>query len=149
MWFRWTSLICWCICSLLEGWILCCVPDISSCSSFLISHGFYQRIWLRCMILRERFHLSGLFEKLLNALGLFLVLIFAFLGLKGDSFYKLFVFHAYVYTSLALLFLTWLWYSFSNTIAKLAITTARWSLQGMAISLRNYANSLLFIRTRL
>jgi putative colanic acid biosynthesis UDP-glucose lipid carrier transferase len=41
-------------------------------------------------------------RKLLNALGLFLVLIFAFLGLKGDSFYKLFVFHAYVYTSLAL-----------------------------------------------
>ncbi len=41
-------------------------------------------------------------RKLLNALGLYLVLIFAFLGVKEGSFIKLFVFYAYCSTSLGL-----------------------------------------------
>jgi putative colanic acid biosynthesis UDP-glucose lipid carrier transferase len=41
-------------------------------------------------------------RKLLNALGLFLILIFAFLGIKEGSYYKLFVFYAYCSTSFGL-----------------------------------------------
>lgn len=41
-------------------------------------------------------------RKLLNALGLLLILIFAFLGIKGGSYYKLFVFYAYCSTSFGL-----------------------------------------------
>ncbi|MCK5701246.1 MAG: exopolysaccharide biosynthesis polyprenyl glycosylphosphotransferase, partial [Cyclobacteriaceae bacterium] len=41
-------------------------------------------------------------RKLLNALGLYLILIFAFLGIKEGSFYKLFVFYAYCSTSVGL-----------------------------------------------
>lgn len=41
-------------------------------------------------------------RKLLNALGLYLVLIFAYLGIKEGSFVKLFVFYAYCSTSFGL-----------------------------------------------
>ena len=41
-------------------------------------------------------------RKLLNALMLYVVLIFAFLGIKDGSYFKLFVFYAYCSTSLGL-----------------------------------------------
>jgi len=41
-------------------------------------------------------------RKLLNALGLYLILIFAFLGVKNGTYYKLFVFYAYCATSIGL-----------------------------------------------
>lgn len=41
-------------------------------------------------------------RKLLNALGLFLILIFAFLGIKEGSYYKFFVFYAYCSSSFGL-----------------------------------------------
>jgi Undecaprenyl-phosphate glucose phosphotransferase len=41
-------------------------------------------------------------RKLLNALALYLILIFAFLGIKNGTYYKLFVFYAYCATSLGL-----------------------------------------------
>ncbi|MCK5367904.1 MAG: exopolysaccharide biosynthesis polyprenyl glycosylphosphotransferase, partial [Cyclobacteriaceae bacterium] len=41
-------------------------------------------------------------RKLLNALGLYLILIFAFLGIKDGSYYKLFVFYTYCSTSVGL-----------------------------------------------
>ncbi|MCK5702587.1 MAG: sugar transferase, partial [Cyclobacteriaceae bacterium] len=41
-------------------------------------------------------------RKLLNALGLYLILIFAFLGIKDGSYYKLFVFYTYCSTSIGL-----------------------------------------------
>lgn len=41
-------------------------------------------------------------RKLVNALGLFLILIFAFLGIKEGSYYKLFVFYAYCSSSFGL-----------------------------------------------
>jgi len=41
-------------------------------------------------------------RKLLNALGLYLILIFAFLGIKNGAYYKLFVFYAYSFTSIGL-----------------------------------------------
>ncbi len=41
-------------------------------------------------------------RKLINALALFLLLIFAFLGIKSGTYYKLFVFFAYCFTSLGL-----------------------------------------------
>src|SRR5690606_31016813 len=40
-------------------------------------------------------------RRLLNALGLYLLLIFAFLGVKGSTIDKAFIFQAYVATSLA------------------------------------------------
>ena len=43
-------------------------------------------------------------RKLLNALGLFLILIFAFLGIKNGTYYKLFVFYAYCASSFGLTF---------------------------------------------
>ena len=41
-------------------------------------------------------------RKLLNALGLYLILIFAFLGIKDGRYYKLFVFYTYCSTSVGL-----------------------------------------------
>lgn len=41
-------------------------------------------------------------RKLLNALALYLVLIFAFLGIKNGIYYKLYVFYAYCFTSFGL-----------------------------------------------
>lgn len=41
-------------------------------------------------------------RKLISALALYLLLIFAFLGIKNDTYYKLFVFYAYCCTSLGL-----------------------------------------------
>ncbi len=41
-------------------------------------------------------------RKLLNALALYLILIFAFLGIKDGVFFKLFVFYAYCATSIGL-----------------------------------------------
>jgi putative colanic acid biosynthesis UDP-glucose lipid carrier transferase len=41
-------------------------------------------------------------RKLLNALALYLILIFAFLGIKDGSYFKLFVFYAYCATSAGL-----------------------------------------------
>lgn len=41
-------------------------------------------------------------RKLLNALALYLILIFAFLGIKEGAFFKLFVFYAYCTTSIGL-----------------------------------------------
>jgi putative colanic acid biosynthesis UDP-glucose lipid carrier transferase len=41
-------------------------------------------------------------RKLLNALALYLILIFAFLGIKNGTYYKLFVFYAYCASSIGL-----------------------------------------------
>lgn len=41
-------------------------------------------------------------RKLINALALYLILIFAFLGIKDGSYFKLFVFYAYCSTSVGL-----------------------------------------------
>jgi len=41
-------------------------------------------------------------RKLLNALALYLILIFAFLGIKEDTYFKLYVFYAYCSTSVGL-----------------------------------------------
>jgi NADH:ubiquinone oxidoreductase subunit K len=41
-------------------------------------------------------------RKLLNALALYLILIFAFLGVKEGTYLKLFVFYAYCATSVGL-----------------------------------------------
>lgn len=41
-------------------------------------------------------------RKLLNALGLYLILIFAFLGIKNGAYFKLFVFYSYCSTSIGL-----------------------------------------------
>ena len=43
-------------------------------------------------------------RRLLNALALYLILIFAFLGIKDGIYFKLFVFYAYCFTSFALTF---------------------------------------------
>lgn len=41
-------------------------------------------------------------RNLINALGLYLILIFAFIGVKGQDFYKLFIFQSYFLTALGL-----------------------------------------------
>ena len=41
-------------------------------------------------------------RKLINSLGLYLILIFAFIGVKGQDFYKLFIFQSYFLTALGL-----------------------------------------------
>jgi len=41
-------------------------------------------------------------RRLINALGLYLILIFAFIGIKGEDFYKIFVFQSYFLTALGL-----------------------------------------------
>jgi len=41
-------------------------------------------------------------RRLINALGLYLLLIFAFIGIKGQDFYKLFILQSYFLTSLGL-----------------------------------------------
>ncbi len=43
-------------------------------------------------------------RRLINALGLYLLFIFAFIGIKGQDFYKLFVFQSYFLTALGLTF---------------------------------------------
>ena len=39
-------------------------------------------------------------RRLINALGLYLILIFAFIGIKGSDFYKLYIFQSYFLTGL-------------------------------------------------
>jgi putative colanic acid biosysnthesis UDP-glucose lipid carrier transferase len=41
-------------------------------------------------------------RRLINALGLYLILIFAFIGIKGQEYYKIFVFQSYFLTALGL-----------------------------------------------
>jgi Undecaprenyl-phosphate glucose phosphotransferase len=41
-------------------------------------------------------------RRLINALGLYLILIFAFIGIKGQEFYKLYILQSYFLTSLGL-----------------------------------------------
>ena len=43
-----------------------------------------------------------LIRRLINALGLYLILIFAFIGIKGQDFYKLFIFQSYFLTALGI-----------------------------------------------
>ncbi len=46
--------------------------------------------------------IEGVIRKLFNALGLYLIIIFAFIGLKEGAYYNLFVFYAYCATSFSL-----------------------------------------------
>jgi Undecaprenyl-phosphate glucose phosphotransferase len=41
-------------------------------------------------------------RRLINALGLYLILIFAFIGIKGENFYKLYILQSYFLTSLGI-----------------------------------------------
>jgi len=41
-------------------------------------------------------------RRLINALGLYLVLIFAFIGIKGENFYKIYILQSYFLTSLGI-----------------------------------------------
>lgn len=43
-------------------------------------------------------------RRLINALGLYLVLVFAFIGIKGEDYYKLYILQSYFLTSLGLTF---------------------------------------------
>jgi putative colanic acid biosynthesis UDP-glucose lipid carrier transferase len=41
-------------------------------------------------------------RRLINALGLYLILIFAFIGIKGENFYKLYILQSYFLTALGI-----------------------------------------------
>ncbi len=43
-------------------------------------------------------------RKIINALGLYLLLVFAFLGIKGNDYYKLFILQSYFMTALGITF---------------------------------------------
>ncbi len=66
---------------------------------------FYNIAWIGAAYLlrlhdtNRTMSFEKILKRLLNALGLYLLLIFAFIGLKGNGFYKIFVFESYCFTT--------------------------------------------------